>query len=945
MGPRGPVAALGALAAACALAAPAHGAAFWVNTTADSATVGCPNVSINDLPVADDPATTDVDEAAQSTCSLRSAMQLTNVTPGADDPDFIGFNVGGPFLVGSPLPTLLGGTYIEGECCSGAPGMRDVIGGALGQGLAAPAFVLEGTQNNIAGLAIHGFTDGIVLGGAGQHNIEGGYVGLNGDGTTPTVPNSGVGLRVLAGSAGNLIGEVQYPRPVVVSGNGGYGIVLEDGSGPTDLRAARVGLTPTEDGAAPNGSGGILVRSDGDAIGSADSCTNGNPPILCSRVYASGNGGPGIVLAPTSSGSRIVNTFVGVDGDTTLAIPNAGDGIVASGSGHVIGRSAANSSVVASGNSGRGIVLRGTQIQLRNARVGTSTSGDVAVPNAQGGVLTSAEEAPAGGHTIAQNVVSGNTGPGLELQQSGATITGNAIGVGADRTTPLGNSGDGIRALRGPQTIGGFGSAVNVVRGNGGAGLAVVSGLPGVVPRGVRINHGGEFALNGGLGIDLGGDGLTASDAGDVDDGPNGLINTPVLTSVSSADGRNAFRGTFESSPDTRYDFDLYRSEACDPSGSGEGEFYLGGGNATTGADGKAFFGFVATGQQYQPGDVLTVIATSPDGDTSEFSPCLVSVAGVDLAVTQRLAETAPLTTGQTVELITTITNAGPSTATNVTLQQSIPSGMSVVASPPGCEDPVDGRRRCGLENLAAGQSVERRFLLRAATAGTQASVLTIGADELDTNTADNTSSLDIPVTGTPVPGAPVPGTPIDAPRPVFASLLRVDPVTGTVTATLPGGRPITLSQFALVPVGTVVDATNGIAQITSERPDGTIQSGTFRDAAFRVRQPVAEDGLTEARIVSPLDCGGAATTSRAAAKKKKRPKNRKLWGTVKGRFRIRGRHGTGAVRGTKWRVVDTCTTTEVFVREGVVVASPLGAAQPGERVLRAGQRVLFRKR
>ena len=52
-----------------------------------------------------------------------------------------------------------------------------------------------------------------------------------------------------------------------------------------------------------------------------------------------------------------------------------------------------------------------------------------------------------------------------------------------------------------------------------------------------------------------------------------------------------------------------------------------------------------------------------------------------------------------------------------------------------------------------------------------------------------------------------------------------------------------------------------------------------------------------------------------AATKKKKR----QLWGSGKGRFRSKGKNASATVRGTIWFTQDTCTTTLVHVKRGVV--------------------------
>ena len=124
---------------------------------------------------------------------------------------------------------------------------------------------------------------------------------------------------------------------------------------------------------------------------------------------------------------------------------------------------------------------------------------------------------------------------------------------------------------------------------------------------------------NGGLGIDLAGDGVTPNDAGDVDNGPNRLMNFPVLDSVkSNEDGTYDIFGyaiggsvtveLFVAHPDE----DAFRP--ADPSGYGEAYEYLG--VTTTGvADSSFQFSNVVVDHYSQ----ITMTATDNNGNTSEF--------------------------------------------------------------------------------------------------------------------------------------------------------------------------------------------------------------------------------------------------------------------------------------------------------------------------------------
>ena len=70
---------------------------------------------------------------------------------------------------------------------------------------------------------------------------------------------------------------------------------------------------------------------------------------------------------------------------------------------------------------------------------------------------------------------------------------------------------------------------------------------------------------------------MNINDPDDVDTGGNNLQNYPVITFAQSyANGTTVIQGTLNSNPNTTFTLDFYYSSEADPSGYGEGEFYLG---------------------------------------------------------------------------------------------------------------------------------------------------------------------------------------------------------------------------------------------------------------------------------------------------------------------------------------------------------------------------------
>ena len=80
------------------------------------------------------------------------------------------------------------------------------------------------------------------------------------------------------------------------------------------------------------------------------------------------------------------------------------------------------------------------------------------------------------------------------------------------------------------------------------------------------------------------------------------------------------------STPNRSFFADVYRNTSPNPSGYGEGQFYVGTANLTTDGSGNGTFTLTATGNY--AGQYFTATATSAGGDTSEFSTNLLAIAG-----------------------------------------------------------------------------------------------------------------------------------------------------------------------------------------------------------------------------------------------------------------------------------------------------------------------------
>jgi hypothetical protein len=224
------------------------------------------------------------------------------------------------------------------------------------------------------------------------------------------------------------------------------------------------------------------------------------------------------------------------------------------------------------------------------------------------------------------NVISGNAKGGVSIHGSDArqnSLTNNLIGTAADGVTPLPNLGPGVLIGDGANGVdvgSEFGNPNNTLAFNAGPGVEILSGASAFV-------QGNSTFANQGLGIDLGGDGVTPNDPDDSD----GMQNFPVLTSVASYGGYTYIDGTIASSPQSGFTLDFYASPVADPSGFGQGQMFVGSKLVFTGDSGQGSFALNFE-QSVPQGWFIT--ATASSFETSEFSAAIKVPALTPLVLT-----------------------------------------------------------------------------------------------------------------------------------------------------------------------------------------------------------------------------------------------------------------------------------------------------------------------
>lgn len=363
------------------------------------------------------------------------------------------------------------------------------------------------------------------------------------------------------------------------------------------------------------------------------SCPTGNAPANLMIILDGSSAGTredGLVLGAGSDGStvqglvignfdddgididsdsnRVRCNHIGVHADGVSPMGNGTTGVFVGGDQNVVGGSNAHAARNVISANGRPLQLYGSDNLVVNNFMGTTADGMVALGNESGIPVALDDNTVGGSSPLERNVISGNDGYAIYIGQADNTrILGNYIGVARDGLTPLPNGRYGIHIYgsAADNVIGGTGTGEgNVIAHHGGPGVELYA-TGSLIPERNAI-RGNAIYDNEELGIDLVGE-------------SNGGQSYPVLTATV---GSFIVAGALDSVANTTYEVDVYRNLSCDPSGYGEGRYFLDTWQVTTDGAGQATFELDLTGQ-VADGDVVTATATDLVGNSSEFSNCV----------------------------------------------------------------------------------------------------------------------------------------------------------------------------------------------------------------------------------------------------------------------------------------------------------------------------------
>jgi parallel beta-helix repeat protein len=428
--------------------------------------------------------------------------------------------------------------------------------------------------------------------------------------------NSESGVRIID-SPNNLIGGTIAGARNIISGNYDGGVQISGENAQHNLvQGNYIGLNVDGKRGLGNFDCGVAI------INAPNNTVGGSAPEAGNVISSNQNNAYGVEINDSLATDNLVQwNLIGTDVTGKIGLGNTGGvAISQANNNRILDNTIAH-------NRGWGVHIQfAKDNKVQGNYIGTDISGTIELGNEAEGVLVVDASNNIIGGTLPKtgNVISGNDSSGIAISGSqafGNQILGNFIGTDVTGTVALGNAGDGIRLdeQANDNIMGGTDSgARNIIAFNSGAGIRLSDNAE----TGNAISANSIFT-NGGLGIDLNADGVTPNDANDTDIGANNLQNYPVIASFSTSSNKTTITGTLNSRPNSNYRLEFFSNVSPDPSGFGEGEFFIGSTNITTNGNGDA--NFTASFPGVLPkGSFITATATDADNNTSEFARCFI---------------------------------------------------------------------------------------------------------------------------------------------------------------------------------------------------------------------------------------------------------------------------------------------------------------------------------
>jgi hypothetical protein len=333
--------------------------------------------------------------------------------------------------------------------------------------------------------------DGVDLGTASDNTVEGNYIGVAKNGSSP-LGNVASGVAIYLGATYNTIGGTASGSGNVI-GNNQYGVYLASAGTTGNVVAGNdIGVQSGGSAAAANQIGVAIVGSaSGNTIGGPATIVNGS--LAGAGNVISANTEYGVYLSDSNTQDNVVaGDFIGTDATGVKALPNV-DGVFIQNQAtcNTIGGTTTALADVISGNSYDGVHITGggtENNQVEGDVIGLSYGGSAVLGNGNNGVsiLASATYNTIGGTvTGSGDVIAGNlntsvnTNAGVEISDPGTehnVVADDTIGTNANGSSALGNY-VGVLIQNGAtyNTVGGTSAAArDVISGNSLAGVQIL---------------------------------------------------------------------------------------------------------------------------------------------------------------------------------------------------------------------------------------------------------------------------------------------------------------------------------------------------------------------------------------------------------------------------------------------------------------------------------------
>jgi hypothetical protein len=440
-------------------------------------------------------------------------------------------NASNNLVEGDDIGVAGGGSTALGNANNGVSIFGAACGNTIGGTVTGSGNVISGNSNFGVGHTAIGVE--ITDPGTKGNLVEGDFIGTNSSGSN-TLGNR-IGVLIQNGATKNTIGGTVAGARDVLSGDGLAGVYIA-GSLTTGNRVEGdyIGVSPGGTTALGNETGVLIAGAGSNEIGGI---------VTGARDVISGNFYGVIIVDSGASVNAVQGDYIGTDSTGLVALGNYyGVVVEAGGVDTEIGGTVAGSGNVISGNRATGVAISGASDNLVwGNSIGLSASGAILGNGADGVELDSGAcgNIVGGPSTSERNVISGNTGDGVDIRDSGTDgnfVEGNYIGTDSSGSKAMPNY-DGVIIQNGASGnfVIGITAVPEVISGNSWDGVHIVgSGTSGNMVEGVYLGVavGGSVKLpNGASGVAILG-GAQGNTIGGAYAGDGDVISGNVLYGV-----------------------------------------------------------------------------------------------------------------------------------------------------------------------------------------------------------------------------------------------------------------------------------------------------------------------------------------------------------------------------------------------------------------------------